>query len=128
MDFVAVVDQVIALLRQRGRVTYRTLQVKDEISDATTLRIEYRCSPYHQHSALYPIIAHLERALAWRQDDTPEDKLRKLEEALRPSPLPLTEVVPLFAALLSMPLLAAASFVYPPARGVSRCGSCTDVT
>ena len=26
MDFVAVVDQVIALLRQRGRVTYRTLQ------------------------------------------------------------------------------------------------------
>ena len=26
VDFVAVVDQVIALLRQRGRVTYRTLQ------------------------------------------------------------------------------------------------------
>src|SRR5262249_26127088 len=26
MDFVALVDQVIALLRQRGRVTYRTLQ------------------------------------------------------------------------------------------------------
>lgn len=27
MDFVAVVDQVIVLLRQRGRVTYRTLQI-----------------------------------------------------------------------------------------------------
>ena len=26
MDFVALVDQVIALLRQRGRVTYRALQ------------------------------------------------------------------------------------------------------
>src|SRR5215475_7981418 len=26
MDFVALVDQVLALLRQRGRVTYRTLQ------------------------------------------------------------------------------------------------------
>jgi hypothetical protein len=26
MDFVAVVDQVIAPLRQRGRVTYRTLK------------------------------------------------------------------------------------------------------
>jgi hypothetical protein len=26
MDFVTVVDQAIALLRQRGRVTYRTLQ------------------------------------------------------------------------------------------------------
>ena len=26
MDFVAVLDQVIALLRQRGRMTYRTLK------------------------------------------------------------------------------------------------------
>ena len=26
MDFVAVVDQAIALLRQRGRLTYRTLR------------------------------------------------------------------------------------------------------
>jgi hypothetical protein len=26
VDFVAVMDQVIALLRQRGRLTYRTLQ------------------------------------------------------------------------------------------------------
>jgi len=26
VDFVAVVDQAIALLRQRGRLTYRTLQ------------------------------------------------------------------------------------------------------
>jgi len=120
---------IVVLSGEAGIGKSRLVQVvMDEISDATTLRIEYRCSPYHQHSALSPVIAHLERALAWRQDDTPEDKLRKLEEALRPSPLPLTEVVPLFAALLSMPLLAAASFVYPPARGVSRCGSCTDVT
>ena len=28
VDFVAVVDQAIALLRQRGRVTYRTLQLQ----------------------------------------------------------------------------------------------------
>ena len=71
---------------------------------AAALRIEYRCSPYHQHSALYPVIAHLERVLAWRQDETPADRLRKLEEAFRPYPLPLAEVVPLFAALLSLPL------------------------
>jgi len=83
--------------------------VKDEIIGAATLRIEYRCSPYHQHSALYPVITHLERVLALRQDDTPEDKLRKLEEAVRPSPLPLAEVVPLFAALLSVPLPASYS-------------------
>ena len=34
MDFVAVVDQAIALLRQRGRVTYRTLQRQFALDDA----------------------------------------------------------------------------------------------
>ena len=34
MDFVAVVDQVIALLRQRGRVIYRTLQLQFTLDDA----------------------------------------------------------------------------------------------
>src|SRR5712692_11032602 len=34
MDFVAVLDQVIALLRQRGRVTYRTLQRQFQLDDA----------------------------------------------------------------------------------------------
>ncbi len=34
MDFVAVVDQVIALLRQRGRLTYRTLQLQFQLDEA----------------------------------------------------------------------------------------------
>src|SRR5262245_60556278 len=33
MDFIAVVDQAIALLRQRGRLTYRTLQVQFQLDD-----------------------------------------------------------------------------------------------
>jgi class 3 adenylate cyclase len=33
MDFVAVVDQVIALLRQRGRLTYRTLQLQFQLDE-----------------------------------------------------------------------------------------------
>jgi hypothetical protein len=37
VDFVALVDQVIALLRQRGRVTYRTLQRQFQLdADALT--------------------------------------------------------------------------------------------
>jgi predicted ATPase/class 3 adenylate cyclase len=103
---------IVVLSGEAGIGKSRLVQVvKDEVIDAAALRIEYRCSPYHQHSALYPIIAHLERALAWRQDETPEDRLRKLEEALRPYPLPLAEVVPLLAALLSVPL---SEDRYPP--------------
>ena len=33
MDFVTVVDQAMALLRQRGRVAYRTLKVQFNLDD-----------------------------------------------------------------------------------------------
>jgi predicted ATPase/class 3 adenylate cyclase len=103
---------IVVLSGEAGIGKSRLVQVmKDDMSGTTALRIEYRCSPYHQHSALYPVITHLERALAWRPDDTPADKLRKLEDALQPSPLPLAEGVPLLAALLSVPLPAER---YPP--------------
>ena len=35
MDFIAVVDQVIVLLRQRGRITYRTLKRQFQLDDET---------------------------------------------------------------------------------------------
>ena len=79
------------------------------MSTAAT-RIECRCSPHTQHSALYPVIAHLERALAFTRNDTPTDKLHKLEDALASYAVPLSDMVPLFAALLSLPLPAH----YPP--------------
>jgi class 3 adenylate cyclase/predicted ATPase len=67
-------------------------------------RITVRCSPYHTNSALYPVITHLEHLLQFAPDDSPTTRLAKLETGLRPSSLPLDEVVPLFAGLLSVPL------------------------
>src|SRR5207302_10969038 len=52
----------------------------------------------------------LQRCLQWQRDDAPEAKLDTLERALRTYRLPLEDVVPLFAALLSVPL----SECYPP--------------
>src|SRR5207247_5713974 len=60
-----------------------------------------QCSPYYQHSALYPMIDLLERvALRFEREESPQQKLRKLEGFLVQYGLSLAEVVPLFAALL----------------------------
>ncbi|HSX76942.1 MAG TPA: hypothetical protein VLQ80_00005, partial [Candidatus Saccharimonadia bacterium] len=67
-------------------------------------RITYRCSPYHTHSAFSPIIGHLERLLQFERDEDPATRLSKLEWLFQTYTLPLEEVVPLFAALLSVPL------------------------
>jgi class 3 adenylate cyclase/predicted ATPase len=67
-------------------------------------RVAVRCSPYHTNSALYPVIEHVQRVCQVQRDDPPAVKLDKLERTLRTSRLPLEDVVPLFAALLSVPL------------------------
>jgi class 3 adenylate cyclase/predicted ATPase len=66
--------------------------------------VAFRCSPYHTNSALYPVIEHVQRVFQWQRDDPPAAKLDKLECTLRTYRLPLEDVVPLFAALLSVPL------------------------
>jgi predicted ATPase len=50
------------------------------------------------------VIDLLQRALAFAGEDTSEDKVRKLEAALSHAHIDLRETVPLFAALLSLPL------------------------
>ena len=66
-----------------------------------------QCSPYYQNTALYPMIDLLERvALRFEREESPPQKLRKLEGFLVQYGLPLAEAVPLFAALLSLPLPA----------------------
>ncbi len=82
-----------------------------ELKAESCTRITLGCSPYHTNSALYPLIVHLERVLRWQREDSAEEKLAKLEEALQDFSLALDEVIPLFAALLSLPL---AEDRYPP--------------
>jgi class 3 adenylate cyclase len=103
--------QVVLLSGEAGIGKSRLVEVlRDRAYSEGATRIVFRCSPYHQNSALYPVIDHLQRFLHWHRDDTPEARLDKLEQALQTSRLPLANVVPLFAALLSIPL----SEHYPP--------------
>jgi class 3 adenylate cyclase/tetratricopeptide (TPR) repeat protein len=66
-----------------------------------------QCSPYYQNTGLYPMIDLLERVvLDFDRGESPQQKLNKLEGFLVQYGLPLAEAMPLFAALLSLPLTA----------------------
>jgi predicted ATPase len=68
------------------------------------IRLRFFCSPHHQDSALYPVVAHLERAAGFRREDGAEERLGKLEAMLAQATNDLGAVVPLFADLLATPL------------------------
>ena len=78
-------------------------ELKAEVAQAGAVQIEFRCSPYHQNSALYPIIEYLQQFLQFAPDDTPETKLAKLQQMLGRHRFPQTDTLPLLAALLSLP-------------------------
>jgi class 3 adenylate cyclase/predicted ATPase len=77
--------------------------VAERISAEPHTRLRYYCSPHHQDSALYPSIAQLERAAAFRREDTADQRLDKLEAVLAEGTKYLSKVVPLLADLLSIP-------------------------
>jgi class 3 adenylate cyclase len=97
--------QVVLLSGEAGIGKSRLVGVLREHAEGEGYtRLAFRCLPYYQHSALYPVLEHLQRLLQFRRDDTPETKLARLEQALQASRFALDEVVPLLAALLSVPL------------------------
>jgi class 3 adenylate cyclase len=75
----------------------------ERLSPEAHTRLRYFCSPHHENSSLYPSIAQLERAAGFRREDSPEQKLSKLEGVLSLGTSDLSEVVPLLADLLAIP-------------------------
>ena len=67
------------------------------------LRLLYQCSPHHTTSPLHPIIEQLERAASFERDDTPGQKLDKLEVLLARGTDRLDQATPLVGALLGIP-------------------------
>jgi class 3 adenylate cyclase/predicted ATPase len=68
------------------------------------LLLEARCSPYHQHSALYPLTELLARALGIARHQSVDERLTQLERTLSRAGLSPADVVPFLAPLLSLPL------------------------
>ena len=69
MDFVALVDQVIALLRQRGRVTYRTLQRQFQLDAEALADLLGELRYAHQEA-----LREDEQGLIWTDEAPPRPK------------------------------------------------------
>jgi class 3 adenylate cyclase/predicted ATPase len=99
--------QVVLLSGEAGIGKSRLVQVLKEYvaAEPQAWLTPCQCSPYYQNTALYPMIDLLERvALRFEREEPPPQKISKLEGFLVQYGLPLAEAVPLFAALLSIPL------------------------
>ena len=67
-----------------------------------THALRYFCSPQHKDSALYPIIAHMERAAGFAREDDAKTKLDKLDALLATSATSREDAA-LLAEMLSLP-------------------------
>ncbi|GGO79288.1 adenylate cyclase [Marinobacterium nitratireducens] len=101
--------QVVLIQGEAGIGKSRLLQaLRDHAGGIDYTWVAVRASPYHTASTLYPIIEQLKRAMRWQPDDSAQTRFQKLEKFLQAQhSWPLEESVPLFAAMLSLPLIDA---------------------
>ena len=96
--------QAVLISGEAGIGKSRLVQtLKDQVIEEGATRIEIRCSPYHPHSALHPVIEHLERLLKFASNDTVQTKLAKLRHAVTEYHSTQPDTLPLLASLLSLP-------------------------
>jgi class 3 adenylate cyclase/predicted ATPase len=95
--------QVVLIAGEAGIGKSRIVAALNERLEAEpAVRLRHFCSPYHQDSALFPVVERLGRAAGFTLEDPPAVKLEKLEALLALAPAPKEDVA-LLADLLSLP-------------------------
>ena len=79
-----------------------TVALLENVTGEPHTRMRYFCSPQHTDSAFYPIIGQMERAAGLLRDDTPQQKLDKLDALLAQASTSIQDAA-LIAELLSLP-------------------------
>jgi class 3 adenylate cyclase/predicted ATPase len=79
-----------------------TAALLEAVAPEPHTRLRYFCSPQYTDSAFYPIIGQMERAAGFLYDDTPQQKLDKLDALLTQTSTSIEDAV-LIAEMLSLP-------------------------
>ena len=96
--------QVVLLSGEPGIGKSRLVQeFKERFAHEGATRIEFRCSPYHQNSAFYPIIDICSGSSNLCARMRLPVKLEKLQHTLRHYRFSQSDTAPLLATLLSLP-------------------------
>jgi class 3 adenylate cyclase/predicted ATPase len=77
--------------------------LQDRVHGEPHLRLRCFCSPHHQDSALYPVIAQIEHACGFLRTDSAAERLARLEALMAQSEASAEEIA-LIAAVLSIPI------------------------
>ena len=98
--------QVVLLSGEAGIGKSRIMdELRHLIGAEPHVRRRYQCAPFHAQSPLHPMIEQIEREAGFTRSDTAAEKYARTEALLHTSLPPgrVAEVLPLFAALLSLP-------------------------
>jgi class 3 adenylate cyclase/predicted ATPase len=94
--------QVVQVSGEAGIGKSRVVHVlRQRLADESHTWLELRCSDYHRNSPFHPVIELLESRLMGPADSD-EERVTRLEGALSEAGLDPSEVLPLFATLLSV--------------------------
>ena len=108
--------ETVWIVGEAGIGKSRLLQMLRERTGARTAWLVGRCQAYYQTSPLFPVIDLLHRLLGFAPDDTPAERLQKLERGIERYPSSRPDTVPLLATLLSLPVGQAGILGLTPER------------